>query len=109
MNRGAAVGEKTGASTSAPAETPAMKWLLAGGALICTLGLLMGRWSPARLLDFQAWETVPWYFDLRLPLVVCGLLIVAAIKDGRPPSAPMPRQVTLPVFFAVLVLLTLTL
>ena len=83
-------------------------WLLTAGALICALGLLMGRWSPARLLDYQAWDEIPWYLDLRLPLVVCGLLIVAAIKDSRPAAVRVPPQLTLSVGFLVIVLLGFT-
>lgn len=84
-------------------------WLVTAGGLICALGLLMGRWSPARLLDYQAWDEIPWYLDLRLPLVVCGLIIVAAIKDSRPTALRLPPQLTLSVAFLVIALLGFTL
>ncbi len=89
-----------------PAE--AKPWLLTAGAFICALGLLLGRWSPARLMDYQAWDQVPWFLDVRLPLVIAGLVVIAAIKDGRPAAARLPPQLTIGVTFIVLALLTFT-
>ena len=111
MSRSGAVGEAQILATG-PAggdhDAPAPRWLIAGGALICAVALLMGRWSPARLFNFPVWETVPWYFDIRPPVVVCGLLIIVATRSNRPPPV-VPRLVTLAVLFVVLVLLTLPL
>ncbi|MBL8665985.1 MAG: O-antigen ligase family protein [Rhodospirillales bacterium] len=83
-------------------------WVLTAGALICALGLLLGRWSPARLMDYQAWDDVPWFLDVRLPLVIAGLLIIAMIRDGRPAAPRLPPQLTLGVTFIILALLTFT-
>ena len=46
MSRSAAVDQSEDVVPGAAAEAPSARWLLAGGALICTLGLLMGRWHP---------------------------------------------------------------
>ncbi|MFO1119667.1 MAG: O-antigen ligase family protein [Rhodospirillales bacterium] len=111
IDDGEGQGSAAGAGWYAEAvrQDSARVWLVTAGGLICALGLLMGRWSPARLLDYQAWDDIPWYLDLRLPLVVCGLIIVGAIKDSRPTELRLPPQLTLSVAFMVIALLGFTL
>ena len=83
--------------------------LLITGAFLCALFLLMGRWSPARLLNYQQWDTIPWYMDLRPPMVVCGLLVIASITHRGRPIVHAPAQISISVYFIVLVLLVWTL
>ena len=104
--------ERSGAASGEAgwdAKARSQSWLLlSAGALICAVALLMGRWSPARLLDYQPWEQVPWYLDLRLPLIVGGLVIIAALNDSRRLTNNAPQEISTPVYFIALVLLTLT-